>query len=102
MSKERNAVIRVRCCVCDKVHELKVVEEDAMEYFSPNRRFIQDLFPYLTPSERELLVSNMCGECWDKMFGFEDDEEEDEEDFSQYEESLRQTEVSCEELKEVF
>jgi len=29
---------------------------------------IQDAFPYLTDSERELLISHVCENCFDKMF----------------------------------
>ncbi len=33
-----------------------------------NGELIQDAFPYLTDSERELLISHVCENCFDKMF----------------------------------
>lgn len=29
---------------------------------------IQRCFPQLTPDEREILISGICGDCFDKMF----------------------------------
>jgi len=29
---------------------------------------IQDVMPYLTDDERELLISGTCGSCFDEMF----------------------------------
>ena len=29
---------------------------------------IQDAMPYLSAGERELLISGVCGKCFDKMF----------------------------------
>lgn len=29
---------------------------------------IQDVMPYLSPSERELLISGVCGDCYDRLF----------------------------------
>lgn len=87
--KERNAILRVTCCFCNKVHELRVVEEDAFEYMSQNRRCVQDIFPYLSAEERELLISNICPDCWDAMFlideeMFEDDDLEEYDEWDEY------------------
>ena len=75
MNEERNYEIRVTCVHCKREFVLKVRVEDYLLYDMPNRPHIQDIFPYLTPAERELLISNTCNECWQKMFSFLDDEE---------------------------
>lgn len=75
-TEERTATMVVRCRMCNTDYELKVREEDAHEYFNHSRRHIQDIFPYLSPAERELLISQTCSECWDKMFGTDEDEED--------------------------
>lgn len=72
--KERGFEAKVCCRMCCKVHTLLVSREDLDIYNSPNRPHVQDIFPYLTPAERELLISGVCPECWEKMFGGEDDE----------------------------
>ena len=68
MNEERNYVIKVTCIHCKKEYALRVRFKDYMIYDSPNRPHIQDIFPYLTPAERELLISHTCDECWQKMF----------------------------------
>ena len=77
---ERNYEIKVTCRLCKKEHTLKVRVEDYLTFDLPAyaRPKIQDIFPYLTPAERELLISHTCQECWDKMFS-EDLDEIDEE-----------------------
>ena len=72
---ERNYEIRVTCIHCKHEYVLKVRLEDYLLFNSPYRPNIQDIFPYLTPAERELLISQTCNECWNKMFSFLDEEE---------------------------
>ena len=31
-------------------------------------QFIQDVLGYLTPYERELMIRNTCGKCFDSLF----------------------------------
>ena len=99
---ERNVVLTVRCRMCGNTKAIYVTEESWEEYNSPNRRLVQEIFSYLSAEDRELLISNTCNECWNKMFSFEeeDDEEEEEFDFEKFDEYLKQTELSCEELNE--
>ena len=73
---EEKITVYVPCHVCGEDIELHVYEKDVEEYMSPNRRHVQDIFPYLSAPERELLLSHICPNCWDMMF--EDDEEEEE------------------------
>ena len=72
--KERGYAVTVRCLLCNTEYILLVNREDWDLYHSPCRPHIQDLFPYLSPDERELLISGTCNECWNEMFGGEDDE----------------------------
>lgn len=69
--------VYVACRYCGKKIPLKLHSEGIVEFSSPNRRHVQDIFPYLTNDERELLISGTCKECWDKMFSFPEDEEEE-------------------------
>lgn len=68
----------VDCKMCKKRILLKLKNKDYEEYNSPNcQRPIQQIFPYLSPAERELLISGFCGECFDKIFNSEPEEAED-------------------------
>lgn len=37
---------------------------------------IQDAFPYMTPGQRERLKTGFHSECWDKMFAYLEEEED--------------------------
>lgn len=71
------------CRFCGTTHTLTV---DINDYFNwQEGTLIQEAMPYLTPAERELLISHTCQDCWDKMFADHEDEvwmdDEDEEVF---------------------
>jgi hypothetical protein len=41
--------------------------EDMVSWLSGSG-YIQDIMDYLTPAERELLISGTCGKCFDTLF----------------------------------
>ena len=95
MTKERNVALATQCVLCGTTHEVMVDLKDAQEYMSPNRRHVQDIFPYLTPEERELLISGICPVCWELMFACEEDEYIDE-DYAPSPEDLKEwQDASC-------
>jgi hypothetical protein len=61
----------VECIGCRKFYALKVERAD-YDRLSNRNEFIQDIFPYLSPPMRELLISRTCPKCWKKMFGAEE------------------------------
>lgn len=82
--------VNVQCRVCGEEKQV-VVDPQDMKKWKEEGAFIQDALPYLSPADRELLISATCGECFDNMFGpGEDDDEsvfeEDEEDDDVYDE----------------
>lgn len=66
---EEKIAIYVTCSICGEIIELQVYKKDALEYMSPNRRHVQEIFPYLSTPARELLISHICPRCWDYIFG---------------------------------
>ena len=60
--------------VCVSCGEPKQFEVDAYGY---SRRLegelIHKCFPTMDPATRELMISGICGECWDEMFKEEPD-----------------------------
>lgn len=60
--------LSAQCRICGEVHELKVYIEDFARW--RNGEVIQNAMPYLTPGERELLISGTCDKCFHQMFGF--------------------------------
>jgi hypothetical protein len=57
----------VTCHHC-KVKHVLAVEAPDWEKWLKGRSFTQDVFPYLTAAERELLISGYCGDCWNLLF----------------------------------
>lgn len=60
----------VECKHCKQVFTLYIDTQD-LETWLIGNGFIQDIMPYLTNAERELLISNSCGVCFDKIFNIE-------------------------------
>ena len=72
--KEYGYEVKVQCALCKEEHTLLVNRDDWDLFNSPNRPYIQDIFPYLSSAERELLISGMCDSCFTNLFGGDDDE----------------------------
>lgn len=60
--------ISVRCNMCSKIYKVRVHPEDMYKYLTNRNTYVQDIFPYLSVSDRELLLSQTCNDCWNKMF----------------------------------
>lgn len=73
METENRATITlvIKCRLCGKLFEITVNTDDWLD-FKFGRGHIQDIFPYLTAAERELILSNTCDDCFTKLFSEED------------------------------
>ncbi len=60
-------LITAHCRQCNTDVDIAVMEGDFEKW--QMGELIQDAMPYLTPDEREILISGTCGPCFDKMFG---------------------------------
>ena len=63
--------IATTCPSCGKVHTVRVKANDYYKW-TLEGLYIQDAFPYLTASERELLQTGICPDCWNKIFSDKD------------------------------
>ena len=66
ISKVRDTVVSVVCEVCGEVFDIAVDFEDFLNWKAGE--LVQNAFPYLTAGERELLISQTCEDCWDKIY----------------------------------
>ena len=66
------------CPICGKETHVGVDSDDFKAW--QNGALIQDVMGYLTPKERETLISGICPICWDKIFSSEEEEEEEKEE----------------------
>jgi len=57
------------CNKCKDQVEMAVNVDDYTSW--ENGALIQDAMPYLSAGEREVLISGVCGPCFDNLFGEE-------------------------------
>lgn len=55
------------CMKCRVGYDL-TVDLEKFNRWTKGEGHIQDMLPGLTIDERELLISGVCGKCFDKMF----------------------------------
>lgn len=73
----REDLVRVseECCACGYEKYFDITEDQAKKYEDycfrrPGFLLIQDIFPDMEKSDRELLRGNSyCKKCWERMFG---------------------------------
>ena len=64
--KERNETVTIICRQCQMKTVIEANTSDLNDWC--NGELIQDACPYLTPAERELLISQMCGHCFEELY----------------------------------
>jgi hypothetical protein len=57
------------CVSCGRNVSIELTQKEFEALQQPNRGKIQDILPNHTPEEREMFVSGICIDCWNKMFG---------------------------------
>ncbi len=55
------------CIFCGNEVMLEVFADDYDRWLNKGE-YIQKAFNYLTPAQREILISGICGECFDDEF----------------------------------
>ena len=63
----REVCVVTTCPFCGRSNAVEVNEIDYLDW--QDGKMAQDAFPYLSADEREMLISGIDSECWDKMFG---------------------------------
>ena len=69
----KEVCVVTRCPFCGRSNEIEVNEMDYLDQDDGIRA--QIAFPYLSDSEREMLISGICPKCWNKTFGKTENEE---------------------------
>lgn len=72
-----NVTVRPSCAKCNEVIEIVIPVDGLNEWSSGTSRHIQVVFPDLTPAEREMFISRICGSCWNKIFDEPKETDED-------------------------
>lgn len=67
MSVILDHVEHTTCPLCQKTNEIEVNMHDYLAW--QNGLVIQSAMPYLSASEREMLITGICDDCWKESFG---------------------------------
>lgn len=59
--------MKIQCCKCHKLVEIPITESQLIDWYNSGE-FIQNYFPELTPEQREMILSQICDDCWTKLF----------------------------------
>ena len=59
--------LEVTCVKSNKTYKVVVPDLGFIKW--QNGEHIQDAMPEVSPDDRELLMSHICGRCFDKIFG---------------------------------
>lgn len=87
----KDVCIVTTCPFCGHANKVEVNEIDYLDW--QDGELAQDVFPYLSADEREMLISGICPSCWVKYFG--SDEEEDEETILSYQDRIDAIAEAC-------
>lgn len=68
------------CPGCHRFVPVMLDGSDYYTYFVQGKGNIQDIFPYLTTAQREVMMTGIHPECWDALMGPEDEDDEDEDE----------------------
>jgi hypothetical protein len=61
--------VTIPCGVCGVKQSIEVKPVDLGKW--RNGMAIQSAMPYLSADQREMFISQTCGNCWDDMFAFD-------------------------------
>lgn len=60
--------IQIICPICGSKHIVTINDMEAYEKWQSHELCIQEAFPDMSLSDRELLISGICNECFNKIF----------------------------------
>lgn len=70
--------LRRRCNMCGKYQVLEMGLVELAQGLNAKKvgKHVQEAFPWLTPSEREMFLTGICDDCWGVLFREEGEESE--------------------------
>ena len=65
------------CKVCPKCGKKNYIEMSDEQYqkYTEGSDLIQRIFPEMSPAQKEILITGICEDCWNKLFPIDEDEE---------------------------
>ena len=59
--------VTASCVYCGRSVTV-TIEEELFDKWRKGYEAIQDIMPDVSPDDREIFISNICGSCFDKLF----------------------------------
>jgi hypothetical protein len=69
----RDLPVDIECHMCRRWYNILVNRYDLLDWTSGSLP-IQNALDYLSSNEREMLLSQTCGDCFDKLFSLDSDD----------------------------
>lgn len=70
--KQGRIQLHITCPVCGNTYEVESTINNFRHYFIEGAH-AQNAFPDLDKDKRELIISGVCNDCWNKMWPDEED-----------------------------
>jgi hypothetical protein len=74
--KEETKVAPIICIRCKKEFKFTLTGEQYERVYH-GKEYIQNILPHFRPEDREMFISHICPECWNKMMPPEEPEEDE-------------------------
>lgn len=58
-------IYEIQCKFCHQIYEIEISDDEFRRLDSGE--YVQDVFPFMSLDIRELLISGVCGECFDEI-----------------------------------
>lgn len=71
----KQIIVSRMCPFCRKINSVWV-DEESYRIWERREKNIQDIFPNLTPDQRECIMTGFHPECWNQLWGVDPDEKE--------------------------
>lgn len=76
IAMDKPITLTKNCVCCNKELKIIIPKQYKQNYLDwVDGALIQDALHFLTVEEREMLISGICSECFDYLFGGDQDEE---------------------------
>lgn len=62
-----------KCIYCKKDRTFELTQNEVVGVYD-NSKYIQEVLARFNAGDREMFISGICPDCWDGMFGGEEDE----------------------------
>ena len=59
--------VSIKCKECGKEYKFDITKEQYNKYIS-GEYLITDIFPEISSELREMFISRICPDCWNKIF----------------------------------